>query len=346
MSALTRPPSTRTEPELVLEWPGLSQPASRGRALAVSLLLHAIGLAVLVLLARSDAILPLNPGQTVHSSTTLVAPPIGFTQTSPNHAQVGKEFSLDNLVPRAPLRAPAAVPSHQPVALPLPPPPELPKAVAKAEGPPAPQLGSTQIPGPPPQIQTEENPKMVFETPGVPSGLPRTGGQELGLSKSPGQLIAEAARARPSAPSDVPHSGLQVSDSDLAPAPNFITRNGMQQAPAAPPARHAALELLSDPQGVDFKPYLIRILATVKRNWQAIIPETARLGRQGRVQIQFIISRSGTVPKLVIAVPSGTESLDLAAVAGIDSSQPFPALPPEFKGTDLRLQFTFTYNMR
>jgi TonB family protein len=97
---------------------------------------------------------------------------------------------------------------------------------------------------------------------------------------------------------------------------------------------------------VDFKPYLIRILATVKRNWLAVIPETARLGRQGRVQVQFAIDRNGYVPKLVIAMPSGTESLDRAAVAGIGASQPFPPPPAEFQGTQVRLQFTFTYNMR
>jgi TonB family protein len=102
---------------------------------------------------------------------------------------------------------------------------------------------------------------------------------------------------------------------------------------------------MSDPMGVDFRPYLIKILSTVRRNWFAVIPETARLGRQGRVQIQFAVNRDGSVPKLVIATPSGTESLDRAAVAGISASNPFPPLPAEFKGLQVRLQFTFLYNV-
>ena len=51
--------------------------------------------------------------------------------------------------------------------------------------------------------------------------------------------------------------------------------------PPAPGQTRSSLELLSDPQGVDFKPYLIRILATVRRNWFAVIPESAHLGRRG-----------------------------------------------------------------
>jgi TonB family protein len=116
--------------------------------------------------------------------------------------------------------------------------------------------------------------------------------------------------------------------------------------PPAPGRTASALELLGDPMGVDFKPYLIRILAAVKRNWLAVYPESARLGRVGRVQIQFAIARDGSVPKLVIASTSGTRALDLAAVAGIDSSTPFPPLPNDFKGSQVRLQFTFSYNMK
>jgi TonB family protein len=97
---------------------------------------------------------------------------------------------------------------------------------------------------------------------------------------------------------------------------------------------------------VDFKPYLIQVLAAVRRNWRSVIPERARLGRQGRVKIQFAIARNGSVPKLVIAMPSGTDALDRAAVAGISASNPFPPLPPAFRGEQVRLQLTFLYNIR
>jgi TonB family protein len=70
-----------------------------------------------------------------------------------------------------------------------------------------------------------------------------------------------------------------------------------------------------------------------------------KYGQRGRVVIQFAIARQGNVPKLVISMPSGTDALDRAAVAGISASNPFPPLPPEFKGDTIRLQLSFLYNM-
>jgi TonB family protein len=70
-----------------------------------------------------------------------------------------------------------------------------------------------------------------------------------------------------------------------------------------------------------------------------------KLGRRGKVAIQFSIGRDGNVPKLVIATPSGADALDRAAVAGISASVPFPPLPSEYKGEIIKLQFNFAYNM-
>jgi TonB family protein len=105
-------------------------------------------------------------------------------------------------------------------------------------------------------------------------------------------------------------------------------------------------ELLSDPMGVDFRPYLLQILSLVRKNWFAVIPESARLGNRGVVDLQFIIGRDGRVVKLVIAMPSGSEALDKAAVAAVSASVPFPPLPNEFKGQEVRLQFAFKYNFK
>ena len=69
------------------------------------------------------------------------------------------------------------------------------------------------------------------------------------------------------------------------------------------------------------------------------------MGRMGRVGIQFSIARNGSVPKLVIVSQSGTDAFDRAAVAGISASNPFPPLPSEFKGDQIRLQFNFAYNI-
>ena len=102
----------------------------------------------------------------------------------------------------------------------------------------------------------------------------------------------------------------------------------------------------SDPEGADFKAYLTRILAIVKSNWRRVIPESARMGTlHGRTVMEFIINRDGSIPKLVTAQSSGSEPLDRAAVAGLSMSNPLPALPPDYKGFQVRLAFTFSYNL-
>jgi TonB family protein len=117
--------------------------------------------------------------------------------------------------------------------------------------------------------------------------------------------------------------------------------------PNSPSESGSLVELLSDPRGIDFRPYLTQVLAAVRRNWFAVIPESARLGMsRGRTLIQFSVSRNGSVPKLVIAKSSGAPPLDRAAVAGVSASNPFPPLPEEYIGGDIRLQFTFLYNIR
>jgi TonB family protein len=136
--------------------------------------------------------------------------------------------------------------------------------------------------------------------------------------------------------------GLTVGDLDLS-GPGGVGEG--VNLPPTPGVQASQLELLSDPQGVDFRPYLIQVLAAVRRNWLAVLPESARLGRQGRVTIQFSIGRNGYVPKLVITGGSGTDALDRAAVSGISASQVFPPFPAGFKGDRVVLQFNFAYNM-
>jgi TonB family protein len=103
--------------------------------------------------------------------------------------------------------------------------------------------------------------------------------------------------------------------------------------------------ILSDTLGVDFGPYLSRIVYIVRRNWYSVIPESARLGEKGRVGIVFEILKDGTVPQLRLVASSGSDPLDRAALAGIRASIPFPPLPDEFTGNHLVLQFIFLYNI-
>jgi len=116
------------------------------------------------------------------------------------------------------------------------------------------------------------------------------------------------------------------------------------------PAEVGPLDVLSDTMGVDFGPYLARVLHDVRENWYSIIPESARapLMKKGKVSIEFAIMRNGSVQSMTLAGggsgSSGDIALDRAAWGGITASNPFPPLPNEFPGQYLALRFHFYYN--
>jgi TonB family protein len=113
-----------------------------------------------------------------------------------------------------------------------------------------------------------------------------------------------------------------------------------------PTVRMGDVDITSDTMGVDFGPYLARVLHDVKQNWYAIIPESALppLLKKGKLSIEFAIAKNGQITGLRYITSSGDVALDRAAYGGITSSVPFPPLPSEFGGQYLGLRFTFLYN--
>jgi len=105
-----------------------------------------------------------------------------------------------------------------------------------------------------------------------------------------------------------------------------------------------ALDILSDTQGVDFGPYLQRILQDVKENWYRLIPESAEM-KKGKLTIEFAITKNGQVADMKVVTSSGDVALDRPAWGAITGSNPFPPLPSEFNGQFLALRFRFYYNL-
>jgi outer membrane biosynthesis protein TonB len=107
------------------------------------------------------------------------------------------------------------------------------------------------------------------------------------------------------------------------------------------------IELLTPTEGVDFSHYLARVLASVRRNWYAVIPESARLGERGKVVLQFRIMRDGSVPpgEPQLMRTSGRQPLDFAAMSSIRTSNPFEPLPTQFSGPFIELRFIYLYNL-
>jgi len=194
-----------------------------------------------------------------------------------------------------------------------------------------------EIPIPPSQQKKPEEPELILEDPKArmesqkgPIELAR-----LGVGSRPDQLIENAVQ------------NMQERGGGPQSVGDGVGAAGGSYAPPSPGNIGSGLELLSDPKGVDFRPYLLQLLNSVRRNWYAVIPESARLGMErGRVAVQFSVDRSGDVPKLVIASSSSSHPLDRAAVAGVSASLPFPPLPRDFTGDEIRLQFVFLYNIK
>jgi TonB family protein len=342
-------------PNFVLDWHESDDPRRYWRAGIGTLVVHA-GIIGLVFALASLSGPPLRPGTVIvpdfRQAVHLVLP-ADLTQKAPNKGKVAKEVNVEDLKPRPPSqeRLPPA-PAVRAFKPPNPQPPgpqqstvtpriaEPPKIdtplTAQNTAPALPALAGTPKAPPPPQIQPVEQPKLAFETPGQGGTSENKGDRKLAPPKDPVQdAIHEIARGGGG------QGNVRVSDLDRPPdLPESI------HLPTLPGQTGSSLELMSDPMGVDFKPYLIQILALVRKNWFAVIPESARLGNRGVVELQFIIDRNGDVPKLVIATPSGSEALDRAAVAAVSASVRFPPLPNQFKGQQIRLQFAFKYNFK
>lgn len=106
-------------------------------------------------------------------------------------------------------------------------------------------------------------------------------------------------------------------------------------------------EILTPTEGVDFSDYMHRMLENVRRNWYAVMPQSALLGDRGRVLLRFKIMANGAVPNSdpLNEMSSGKEPLDRAAISAIRSSNPFEPLPSAFHGPYIEIRIMFLYNL-
>ena len=337
METVVQPPAD-AELHILTQWGDASDSPRKRRAAVFSVLVHVVAVVTLFTLPKG---LFLPPPRTAEVRITpLVEPLTELTQNAPNKGKINKEFDATEMRPRPRIQVPMGLPAvtlpqaPRPAepAKPAPPLPEPPKVETAVK-----EVPKTELPqAPPPQIQPVEPPKLAFEPPGPPPApLPPGQGRVPVPDTSVSGAIRQASRSGSA-------GGLVVGDFGATGPGGY---GPGVNVPPSPGSQGSNMQLLSDPQGVDFRPYLMRILASVKQHWQSVMPESAKLGRRGTVAIQFSISRDGGVPKLVIAAFSGAEALDRAAVAGISASVPFPPLPSEFKGDRIVLQMNFAYNM-
>jgi len=155
----------------------------------------------------------------------------------------------------------------------------------------------------------------------------------FGRALSPGQAIEEAAKAAAAGRGSGAHMSGASGDYGLG-----------RGAPSQ--AQMGDMDILSDTMGVDFGPYLARIRQEIYKHWFAVMPPSAQspLFKKGIVGIEFAIMKDGSVRGLQISAGSGDQALDRGAYGGISYSNPFPPLPPDFRGPYLALRCRFYYN--
>ncbi len=196
--------------------------------------------------------------------------------------------------------------------------PAMPQPALAQSAPPEPAPAQQPQPSPPPpQMAKLQTPPVVPK--------PTFSNESISAEKAIQQAARAAAASRSRYPGDNGDLGL-----------------GQHQSTA----HMGPMEITTDTQGVDFGPYLQRVLHDVKQHWYELIPESAMppLLKRGKLSIEFAITKNGQVAGMRYVAGSGDVALDRAAYGGITASNPFPPLPGEFSGSYLGLRFTFFYN--
>jgi len=342
LSAVDLPPS---DYPLHLELPRNDSDTYWWKVIAGSLAIHLILLGLATKLPSFVALREPTRRVAEHR-IPLYLPKDALTQKAPNKREITKQVDIDSLLALQNSQAQKASPEHSVKQFEMPknfetkplakaPPvsilPEAPKVnVTQANTAPAPgAVNGLPVPPPPPAQTQSAGPFENVGSEAPPNPHPTLLPPKATVEAAINGFRQSGTGSHVVITDDSPTQGAR-------PMPGTLGQIG---------AQHAGVELKSDPQGIDMRPYLAQILTIVRANWRRVIPESVRMGTlRGRTVVEFIINRDGSIPKLVTAESSGLDPLDRAAVAGLSMSNPLPPLPAAFKGEQVRLAFTFAYN--
>jgi TonB family protein len=211
------------------------------------------------------------------------------------------------------------------------------QAMRKA-GPPAPQAAPTPQPPAPQPAQPQQ--QQAQQPP--PTPLPQ---------HPPQQATVDTPRPAPTRPN---FGNPNVSAGDaIRQAAQAAARGGGggnygQGLPVEHQGMNTGVDILSDTMGVDFNPYLRRILHDIYVTWLPLIPEEARppLNKQGETLIRFSILPDGRIGAMRLDGSTQDQALDRAAWGSITGVGQFPPLPKEFHGPNLELRIHYLVNKR
>ena len=311
-------------PHLLIQLQDDLSRSRRREAAWISIIVHLILLFVLYKIEWFEKLLPRHPVVALNMAN---GKDVTFLELPPDMQKL-QQKSRSNIISdkdrAAMTRHPELDPKELRKALATPPPgrPGL-------SGPPAPQQAPSQTPPAVAQNQPQQQPQSNQQIAQLPTAAKPNIANEFKKYASPmsaGSAIDEAARAAAR-----PGGGVQGNGGDFGLGTGAHGR------------QLGNLEILSDTQGVDFGPYLQRVLHDVKINWYSLIPESAQM-KHGSLAIEFAITKDGKIADMHLTTSSGDIPLDRAAWGGIVASNPFPPLPTDFSGPYLALRFRFFYN--
>lgn len=93
-------------------------------------------------------------------------------------------------------------------------------------------------------------------------------------------------------------------------------------------------------KGPDFGEYMSKLQKKIKAKWD--LPKETL---PNRLIVKFKINRDGSIKKLSVLRTSGTKEADEGGIKAVEEAAPFAALPQDFKGKAVTIQFTFDYNI-
>jgi outer membrane biosynthesis protein TonB len=196
---------------------------------------------------------------------------------------------------------------------------------APTNAPPAPQPQAAPAPQPPAPQQAQQPPP-------------------------PTQAMVDAPRPAPTRPNFGNQSQSAGSAIQQATQQAAQNRGGGGDYGANLPVEHQGLntgvDVLSDTQGVNFDPYLKKIIREIYNTWLPLIPEEARppLNKSGETLIRFTILPDGRIGGMVLDGSTHDDAINRAAWGSITGVGQFPPLPSEFHGPNLELRIHYLVN--
>lgn len=172
------------------------------------------------------------------------------------------------------------------------------------------------------------------------------------MTRRPPPVVADAPTPQPTAKPSFdtgPQSASDMIQNAVKTAkPGTGSSGGIRSNPRNGDLGMGPAEILSDTQGVNFNPYLQRILREIYDQWIPLIPEEARppLMKSGTTMIRFKILPDGTIGGIYLDDSTHDGALNRAAWGSITGVGQFPPLPSQFHGPNLELRIHYLVNER